>query len=534
MKFSVAVWSWLAQLCLHARPSKAGRIEFRSEGGVNTFDIDHSGENSTTFESYCEKKQPKKEVGERCQRPGEYHNTPVLCSGCGWLWSDMHDKCDIPCCDPTMTDHLDGEGKCKCTPYLETYDYSSHHIHHWGGTPDKCCGQNVGDGVHTKPNVLPGKKCGCTDVGVKSHWGASDSDCCSGRRDSDLKCIPGKCAKKGEEGHCCRAAHETDPRSKKSDCPCFHAGDALNPNDIVDFTNCCSGKSDPRNITCGCIESVIDTLPAGATARDCCSGKLHDDRHCKAAECSVVGAAVKGGNHCCSGKEEPGTRVCQCLASGTAIPDNATALDCCSLRLNGKKCAFLKAGEPTPDGSTADVCLSGKIHFGSQDPAAIAPHHHSHMPHGKCSCIPAGENVTEGNETQCCSGAADGGTCTCVAIDEPLQNGGKPRSCCSGAASPSGICRCAQPGAPLPEKKVGGVDACCTRTASGDGKHCGCFDQSSYLHGMEDGQHCCGGVFSFDEGGNQCLCLQKGYAIGSWATKFACCSNETDTDNVCK
>lgn len=485
---------WFVYLPSCARPAGVER------------DINVQSENSTFGGSHCEKDEPQKTIKARCVMPGGKRRQPITCTGCSFIYRDTHDICLVKCCDTTRDD----DNTCRCTPYGSKYDYSSEFDNAVGAnTPDKCCGTDK----KTRAKTLPGKICGCTDVGMflNQEHGATESDCCSGKAVSGT-CEKGDCAKKGKSGQCCRAARETDRRQHKESCPCFHAGEAPNPNDDVSWENCCSGKINDAGNGCACLNDPKEQVPAGVEAIDCCSGKLTENRqHCVASDCSVVGATVTGGQHCCSGRKD-GDK-CQCVASGHAIPDGATAHDCCSGRLDeDKKCGFLDVGEAVPNNTKAeDVCMSGSVYFGLVPWSSY------------CRCILAGQQAT--NETHCCSGVADGGKCSCVGVDHAFGMGGTVESCCSGYAE-KGTCQCAPPGAPVPQGNVG---ACCSGKAGGDGRYCGCFNHLDKVNSEAEGAHCCGGPFNYDKLNSKCLCLKPGHAVGSWATSDACCDSKMDS-----
>lgn len=529
MKCSLVLFSYCAHLPLYSRPELVDRVEHELHGD----DKLHEEKNSTDAGiNPCDFPQAKDTVKNRCKLPGHHFKDQVLvriggqCTGRG-RWrvcaphKDFHPWCRIGCCDPgRQTPHE----KCECTPYKEPYNYAGH----WGGhvhganSAEKCCGRNK-DG---RPTVWDKdhSKCGCTEVGVNFIYGGhGDRDCCSKHHDGN-KCIKAPCKKKGESGKCCRVASDSDDRSHKDKCPCFHAGQRPNPNDEVSHENCCSGGAAPDG-TCGCIENAALELPFGADKNDCCSGVLTEDgKHCLASKCTHAGeTAAGGGDHCCSDKKKDGGGKCPCLDSGVDLPDGATAVDCCSHRAKDGKCDYLKAGELVPNISNPErACLSSAVY---------AVYNEDGEKEVMCSCIAAGKTSTDA--TQCCSGVADGGKCTCVGVGGLLEHGGADTTCCSGFASPEGICRCAPPGAPLPN---GDPSMCCTGKAGVGGKVCGCFyprdvDNTTALD-SQDGFHCCGGFYQYsDEEG--CACLRAGTGIGSWVSKSACCSNTTEGAN-CK
>merc|ERR1711879_415955 len=113
---------------------------------------------------YCEQPcKTKPEIHRRCAMPNREFQVPVLCQKCRIDWRDhdwghdMHEKCNIGCCDPTAEKP---HGRCACTSYKKTFDHSGHGRDWEYGSPDKCCGRNKGGGA----NIIPGtKQCGCTD-----------------------------------------------------------------------------------------------------------------------------------------------------------------------------------------------------------------------------------------------------------------------------------------------------------------------------------------------------------------------------------
>lgn len=454
----------------------------------------------------------------RCKLPHQNIYDRIRCQMCGHtgnFWRPFKDEyynCKIECCDQHRhTPH----SMCECTPYRAPYKFVSKHRgipDHGANSPEKCCGRDK----HNRPTLWHRNHdaCGCTDVYATNFYGGQAHDCCSGKSDAHNKCLPGDCAKKGTSGKCCRVATDKEKRKASPSCPCFHAGEAPNPNDDVDYSNCCAGWANAAQNACGCISNGTTDLPEGALAKDCCSNQIAPDgKHCVAAKCSEVGTKIVKGQHCCS-NEQDAAGTCTCIRSGKVLPEDGTALDCCSGRVDGdKKCAFLKAGEPVPAKAKGSICLSGSIYFAAK------------ANEGYCRCLRAGQPST--NATQCCSGAVKGGKCTCVGVGEALATGGKADSCCSGLASPRGICRCGPPGSPIPGPD-NNVTACCAGKAGVGGKFCGCIDQKAESVSEALGDHCCGGAFSYSDG--KCNCLKKGHHVGMWVAQDACCNGLADSE----
>lgn len=326
---------------------------------------------------------------------------------------------------------------------------------------------------------------------------------------------------------------DMDNRQRRDKCPCFHAGESPNVNDDVDLSNCCSGGAGADGKTCGCISDGTKDLPEGADKSDCCSGKLTEDgKHCVASTCEVRGTEIRGGQHCCSDHnvtdEVYGVTRCLGIVSGDPLPEGATHMDCYSNAVtdDGKKCAFLDTGSPVPtgipDARKGQVCYSRSVYYGASAGQAY------------CRCIPAGHEASDGK--QCCSGALDNGKCTCIGTASPLVNGGTQASCCTGVSDPAtGACRCAPAGAPIPGENA---TQCCAERAGVNGKYCGCVlpntGEKYKPIAPQMGVHCCGGAFNFIKETGQCQCIPKGYGLGIWVPKEACCSGERDGNNNCK
>lgn len=502
MKFSFALFPLVVQLSPCARPA-GGEHE-------NIVEHEHEDDNNTMGRNNhwaCGKDKPKNDIKGRCKQPG-HGMFDLLWTHRSW-GRDQHNWCRIGCCDRTAEIHDD---KCKCTPYGKKYNYN-----HWGAhvvgsdSPEKCCGKD--ERGHS--TILSGGRCGCTHVGQVGGWGTRpERDCCSLTHNSANVCIPGKCAKKGEKGRCCRI--EGNYELPQGDpCPCFHGGARLNPNDEVGWDNCCAGHVNEAKNACGCIKDGKTSLPTGADKRDCCSGKTTaDKKNCVAPTCSAVGATIAGGEHCCSNKQDK-NKTCKCIPSGEEIPADATNLDCCSniADKEGKKCGFLLKGALVPNGTQgAEVCLSGSANE-----------------LGECRCVGQGKKAK--NKTQCCSGTfgADG-ACGCLPINDALADGARQADCCTGVASMDGTCRCAGFGAPVPK---GNASNCCAG-ADASGKFCSCHVAGSNKHPVvrEISDLCCGGSYHYSYLDNECVCIPTGYAVGKWVPAKACCSSKK-TDDVC-
>lgn len=503
MKFSFALFPLVVQWSPCARPA----------GGEHDIIVDHEHENdaNNTFrsdDSGCSRKRAQDCIKGRCKQPG-HNQFDKIWMYTNWIGQDQHGYCRIGCCDRTAA--IAGD-TCKCTPYGKKYNYNYWGAHVVGSdSPEKCCGKDkLGNSV-----VLSGGRCGCTQVGQLGGWGTDPKrDCCSQTAGSDNRCIAGKCAKKGENGRCCRTEGNNElPQGKP--CPCFHGGSRLNPNDLVNWDNCCAGHANDAGNACGCIKDGTTSLPTGADARDCCSGHTTaDKKNCVATKCSGVGAKITGGQHCCSGKQDD-KKTCQCIPSGEDIPKSGTNLDCCSniATKDGKKCGFLLKNGIVPNGTKpSDVCLSG-----------------SATELGECRCIAQGKKTED--KDQCCSGAfgADG-ACGCLAVNVALADGARHSDCCTGTASPDGACRCAGFGAPVPK---GDAKNCCAG-ADASGKFCSCHVAGSKKGPLvaEVSDLCCGGGYHYSHENSHCICIPTGYAVGKWVPEEACCSKKK-TDDVC-
>lgn len=240
----------------------------------------------------------------------------------------------------------------------------------------------------------------------------------------------------------------------------------------------------------------------GAVGTDCCSG-LDDGKVCLKSKCSEVGHKLLTGEHCCSDvKDAKG--VCKCLAPGSSIPADATARACCSGRLDGdKKCDILRVGEtPNMDITDASVCSSGKVdshgkcacvHDGSKSKEASECCAKSLAADGKCSCMPNGQGLHGGAvEVDCCSRYTEKNSCACAPPGFPSRPTHKGAECCSGS-SQGGFCGCFGPGK---VKVAAHTQMCCggfINTTSPD--ECGCIragtNVAKYVH---DGACCSGGV----------------------------------------
>lgn len=474
MKFSIVALSCFTQLALY------GREEALS------FAIDE-GDARVPVHELCSSDNAKRYVAEADCIPAGFPNIKqFVCEGCDPGRAYVYIPCEFECCDPTTGTLNHG---CKCTPAGKSYRVGKN-----PDDPSKCCGKGAGNGT-----------CGCSAVGSFPKFGGSASDCCSGQWSEDWhQCEKRTCTKKNNEGgSCCRVSDGSSPMSGGK-CGCFHGNQSPHADDDVDGTNCCTGSLNPTTGTCGCIEDHNTPLPDGWNKHDCCSGatETHDGgEYCRAAACSEVGSAKIKGHFCCSGKESDGK--CACISSGEAATQEGR--NCCSGRAKGGKCAHLRPGErPNLNVTDESVCASGKVDA-----------------EGKCLCIHAGSPSIDAEH--CCSGAheADSDKCSCAPISHDLVHGATVSDCCSGTAK-EGTCSCAAPGAPV--RKDLGVRECCAKHASdhGDHGHCGCSGPEDTVSAEHAGRLCCGGFFDGKQ--SKCACIKAGYAVASFVPAASCCS----------
>lgn len=453
----------------------------------------------------CKWSRNAEKIKEACSRPGNVSITTI--TDVGRYYDSKHLTCsNVPCCAPEAGTR---DKRCLCMQKGGKYDGEPLK------TEAKCCSyENNENGV-----------CGCAATGSNLRFGGTKSDCCSGKLENN-KCAYQPCSAAGSEPMdgrpCCRFKKEPDatkyfsPHKTQYEgrdvCGCIHAGDFIaNDVDGVGPSSCCSGIA--QGGKCQCISSSQEELRYGVVESDCCTKHITvtgGKKFCLASECAGPGERVKGGKKCCSGIEKDG--MCGCLEPGKTFDKKSGAEQtCCSLtasHADKEKCGHLHAGQTiNKTFMDASVCSSGKV---GKD--------------GVCECVHDGEVSAEAD--QCCSGrhSKDGKTCGCSLTGVKLKHGSVVSDCCSGEAE-RGVCTCNFPGRP---SRDDGKD-CCTKSAKGG--YCGCLGPKVRVTGRTLIQ-CCGGFFNASD--SSCKCIPKLTAVASFVHPGACCGDKpTIVDGRC-